>query len=307
MTRIASATQQQVLLQHALRNQHRLAIAQEQISSGKKAHRYDELVPDVQQALSVREARSQTDGYRDTVVRLGGTLTAYDFQLGAIADATRELKQSALEVVGHEEGTGFPQKLEQAFSMVVSALNARVGNTHIFGGSRTDQAPVTVSSLADLQALPSAADAFANDQNKRRAVIAEGTELEFGVLADEVGLQVMEAFRRIADFQTGPNGPIQGPLTAAQRTFLETELTMIEAAVQTVQAAQVKNGLNAKRLEVLDDQHAQAQVFLARLSADVEDVNLAEAISRLNQEQAALEASFQSLATLSRLSLLNFL
>ena len=119
--------------------------------------------------------------------------------------------------------------------------------------------------------------------------------------------EIFASFKRIADFDAGASGPLDGKLSAAQRSFLETEVGNIASAVQQIQNAQVKNGLAAKRLEVADSQHESTQIFLEGLISDIEDVDMAEAITRLNQDQVALQASFEALRTLGQLSLLNFL
>lgn len=139
-------------------------------------------------------------------------------------------------------------------------------------------------------------------------------QVEFGILADEVADEIMASMKRLAEFNTlspldgtlkdGDPGP---PPIPDQREFLIAELEKIESAVQKAQSAQTNNALVGNRLDSIDEQHATAQIFLEGLVSDIEDVDLAEAITRLNQDQTALQASFQVLGSLSRLSLLNFL
>ncbi|RMD86452.1 MAG: hypothetical protein D6807_09660, partial [Alphaproteobacteria bacterium] len=254
-----------------------------------------------------RQSREAVGTFRSTIQQVRQTVDAYDVQIGAVADAARSLQQAVVTAVGQEDTTGLMANLDQAFTIAVSALNTRINGNFIFGGARTDQPPVTVSTLSDLQALALSSDAFANDQTVRSAFIAEGTDIKFGQLADGVASEIFASFKRIADFDAGPSGPLSGKLTAAQRAFLETEIGNIESAVQQIQSAQVKNGLASNRLDVADAQHESTQLFLESLVSDIEDVNLAEAASRLNQDQVALQASFEALRTLGQLSLLNFL
>ncbi|MFQ5347392.1 MAG: flagellin [Rhodothalassiaceae bacterium] len=307
MTRISSFGQQGVLLQATLRNQEQLFRAQKQITTGKKASQFRELGSRVQEALNARQSREAVATFRSTIQQVRQTVDAYDVQIGAVADAARSLQQAVVTAVGQEDATGLMASLDQAFTIAVSALNTRINGNFIFGGARTDQPPVTVSTLSDLQALALSSDAFGNDQTIRSAFIAEGTDIKFGQLANGVASEIFASFKRIADFDAGPSGPLSGKLTAAQRAFLETEIGNIESAVQQIQSAQVKNGLASNRLDVADAQHESTQVFLESLVSDIEDVNLAEAVSRLNQDQVALQASFEALRTLGQLSLLNFL
>jgi len=308
MTRVSSFGQQSQLLLNALRNQERVALTQQQITTGKKANSFRDLTPEVQKALDARQALSGVFAFRETIQQVRQQIDSMALQLTAAVDSARELKQGMVTALGQQDATGLLTTLDQTFQRVVSALNTRSNGSHIFAGARTDQPPVTVSSLNDLQALGAAADAFNNDDNRRRAAIAEGVELEFGQLADEIGSEILQVVKDIADFSdTNPDGPLDGDLTPAQRSFLEGRIGDLESAIQTAQAVQADNGLNSNRLDVVDDQHASMEVFLQGLIGDVEDIDLAEAVTRLNQQQTTLEASFRAIGTLSRLSLLDFI
>ncbi len=307
MARISSFGQSSLLLQNTLRNQGRLFTSQQQITTGKKAHTFQEMSPKVQEAMSARQSQFNTKNFRETILSVRQNVDIYDVQLSTITDAIRDLKQATVTAVGQNDAAGYMSVLEQTFDLVSTALGTRLNGNFIFGGTRTDQSPLAINSLADLQALAVSDDAFVNDQKTKTALVADGIDLEFGQLADTVASDIMASLKRIADFSSGPSGPLTGDLTPAQRTFLEGEISLIEQAAQKAQASQTQNGLVSNRLDIIDDQHQTSLVFLEQLVSDIEDVNLAEAITRLQQDQTALEVSFQAISTLSRLSLLNFL
>jgi flagellar hook-associated protein 3 FlgL len=166
---------------------------------------------------------------------------------------------------------------------------------------------VTVSTIADLQALPAVADAFRNDDLRSQARIADNTDISYGILADEIGTNLLQSFRTIADYSTGPNGPLSGKLNQTQIDFLRTQLAGLDTAIERIQTAQIENGINQKRvseLSVTMEERADAvKVFIS----DIEDINPAEAITRFNADRSALEASFRVLGSLSQLSLTRFL
>jgi len=312
MAGISSAGQHSLLLQNTLRNQERLALTQEQITTGKKASDFQQLSPDVQKALDTRQALSGVEGFRSTIQTVQRQVDTMDLHLGASLDAARDLKQSVLDALGQQNGDGLNARLEETFDRVVGALNARVDGNFIFAGARTDQQPVTVSSVGELQALADAGEAFQNDDQRRRAVIAEGEELEFGQLADDVGQEILASIKRIADFNdnangNNPDGPLEGKLTDNQIDFLEAEFAKLETAIESTQNIQSENGITANRLSDTDERHSATENFLKEQIGEIEDVNLAEAVTRLNQQQTTLEASFRAIGTLSNLSLLDFL
>jgi len=312
MASISTAGQQSLLLQNTLRNQERLALTQEQITTGKKASDFKQLNPQVQDALDTRQALSGVESFRGTIETVQRRVQRMDLQLGETVKAGRDLKQSILDAAGRQNGDGLMTRLEETFDRAVGALNAEVDGNFIFGGARTDQRPVTVSSISDLQSLADAGEAFQNDDQARRAVIAEGEEIEFGQLADDVGQELLASIKRIADFNdnvngNNPDGPLEGQLTDNQIQFLEDELARLEKAIQSAQDAQVDNGITANRLSETDERHAATENFLKEQIGAIEDVDLAKAATRLNQQQTTLEASFRAIGTLQNLSLVDFL
>ncbi len=307
MTRIASFGQQSLLIQNTLRNQERLFQAQQQVTTGKRADNFAELSPDVQAALSARRSLAATDTFLKTIKSVQQIVDFYDVQMTAVTGAAEDLQDAIRTAIAQEDARGLISQLSQTLSSIVSALNSRINGVFLFGGSRTDQPPVTVQNLSDVVALASSSDAFANNGDKREAAIAEGITLQFGLVADEVAGPIMAVIKAIADFDAGAGGPLDGPINAAQRAFLESQLTALDSAIRTARNFQVTNGLNGNRLKDMEAQQGEAKVFLEGLVSDVEDVDMAEAISRLNQNQIALEASFRAIGTLSRVTLLNFL
>lgn len=307
VARISTFSQHQLMLANTLRNQSRVATAQEQIASGKKAGEYRELSPDVARAAAARESFAQIESFKSTVDRVSGRVDVYDRALSTVADTARDLRRTILDALGQNDAAALNVNVESAFETVAGTLNTVFDGQYIFAGANTDRPPMTVTDIAGLQALATPADAFANDAIKAQARVEESVTLDYGVLADETAGDLVAAIRRIADFNTGPDGPFDGELTQVQRDYLQTELFNLEQAIDAAHGVQIDNGLNARRLEDLAVRHADQAVFLETLIGGIEDVDMAEAISRLNRDQTALEASYQAFATLNRMSLLNFL
>ena len=67
------------------------------------------------------------------------------------------------------------------------------------------------------------------------------------------------------------------------------------------------NGIRLSLLEATQRHHEEQMTFTKTFITEIEDVDIAEAITRLNQDQLALESSMGVMAQISRLSLLDFL
>ena len=101
--------------------------------------------------------------------------------------------------------------------------------------------------------------------------------------------------------EQNPNDP------GAQKTFLIAELAAVTAAFDTLNQATAQNGVNQATLEDTQDRQEKSLTFVRIFISDIEDVNVVEAISRLNLDQLALDASFQVFSRLTRLTLVDFL
>ena len=96
-------------------------------------------------------------------------------------------------------------------------------------------------------------------------------------------------------------------MTQEDQDFLVGEIANLEQLIDNISGVRGENGLNQKTLDDTQDalslQIEQTKVFIS----NIEDVDAAEAIANLNQRNFALEASYNVLSQVNRLSLLNFL
>ncbi|MCH8685479.1 flagellin [Pedomonas mirosovicensis] len=307
MTRVASYSHNQSLLQGLLRNQSDLYKVQQQINTGKKAEDYRGIAPQASTVVSARAALARTQAYKETADEVGQTLSLIDLQLGSMLDNAESLKQSILEALAMGDGQGFDQILDSNFQMIASSLNTKIGNSYLFSGSKTDTQPFSITSLEDLAALPSAADAFANDQNKGSVRVTDTFTMQYGVLADEAAGPLMEAIKSLKEFNDGPMGPINGPLTDDQKAFLESQISVLDGAIDTMRGIQTANGLRQSQIKDVTGQLDDQRIYFETFVSGIEDVDMGEAITRFLNDQSALQASYQVTSMLSQLNLSKFL
>lgn len=307
MTRVSSFGHNQSLINNLLANQAKLVKAEQQISDGKKATAYSGLGRDISSLLSAKTVKAQTDNNLETTNSVLDKLAFNELYLTNMHDQTESLRSALLDGFSAEEFSAFDEVLEQTFNTVVNSLNAQLGGVYLFGGTRSDAEPITVDTIANLVALPTVADAFQNSNIKPKARVDAGVTVEFGMLAEDVGTEVMASLKRIAEYHAGAFGPLDGPITPAQRTFLEGELTNLEATLRDITGSQVENGIRTNKMEELRDRHEVANVVLAQFISNIEDVDITEAVTRMQQNQLALQASLSVLGQLSQLTLLDYI
>lgn len=306
MVRVSSFGQQQLLIRSIMNNQQKLFDGQRQIATGKKTDEYRGLAGETGTVLGARSFKSRVDTYQQTIATIRGKLDANDVQLEGVLGAMDKLKETIQTTLANGQAEGFSEMLGQTFKFVVNSLNTNFDGTYLFSGAKTGSQPVNVADLPELAGLGSVAEAFDNGNVAFEARIADGVDLEFGLLADDVAGGIFQEMLDLYDFDENTE-ELQGELSQAQFTFLQGQLASIDTAIDNLRQIHVSNGLAYERLEVVDDQHADTAVFLETFISDLEDVDIAEAVTRLNNDQIALEASYRAIGSLSQLSLLNFL
>lgn len=321
MTRIATFGQAQMLLQDVLRNEQRVFEGGRKVSNGTNSRDYKGIARDVNTLSGTKSLLAGTDGYMKDNTEVMRRLELYNLNLEGLRNLAQGLRDDTLSAVNGNTGVAYRNKIDDYFSTSVSMLESKDNGRYIFSGSRTDTSPLltTVQTPAGLGALTlditaNKATVFANNGIKQTAQLDSSLTMTYGVLAEDATDQLMEGFRRLMRFDNGTenfgfttSGPFAVPMTEDQRNFLIGEVGRLNAIIDDIDAAQATNGVHMRTLEDAQDRLTADRVFLVKFKADIEDADMGVAISRLSQDQVALEASFRMLAQLSRLSLLDFL
>jgi len=307
MTRVSTFGHNQSLISELLRNQSQMYTDQQQVNTGKKSNDYKGMAGQTTTLLGAKTLQTRINQYTSAGSQIGNVMDIYDNSIGVLDTVTSDLKGTLDQALANDEVYGFGESLSQSINSAITALNTQVNGKYIFSGTKTDVPTVGIQSLSDLQSLPTAADAFQNNQQKSTAQIDDGVGMQYGILGNDVAGPLMDVMKALADFNAGPNGPIDGKLTNTQRTFIQTQLNNIETARQTIVSSQVENGVRQNRLADVMNQHKTTGNVVTGLISDIEDVDMATAVTNLSNDQTALQASYQIMAKISQLSLLNFL
>jgi flagellar hook-associated protein 3 FlgL len=305
MTRVASFAQSELLLASSLKRQASLFEAQSQVSSGKKSRTYAGYSPRVSALTGARAAQATADSHVRVNKQLTTRLDVTDQQLTRLLESAQSVKQSVQTALANNQASGFATGLDADLKIAVSALNTEFDGQYLFAGARGSQPPVKVQQLSDLLPLASGQAAFRNDTIKSSVQVSDGVDLQFGQLADEIAAPLMESLRRLAQLNNAT--PVNGVLSTSQQTALQSELSALTAAISNIQGQQSALGIASNQVSKYTTAAQNRSDDLKGFVSDIEDVNLAEAISRLNSDRTALEASYKVTADLSRLSLLNFI
>lgn len=301
--RISTQAASQSALMDLMRAQREAFNAREQLATGRKAPDLKGYGNSAEAIISARSAQVRVDNYVSANTRLGNRLEVQDLAYRELSDSVSELR----ETLTTSDGTFLMNKVQESFDRAVIALNTRFNGSHVFAGVRTDAQPMTVSTIGQLQALADPMDAFNNASRRQSTQIDDNLAVDVNATASEVAGDLMGVFRRLADFNDGPDGPFNGPMTAAQQAFIQAEIANVIAAFERVNEAMGENGARQARVEASIRGHEARADYLTRMLADLEDADMAQAATRLTQAQTAVEVSAATFSILNQASLLPFL
>jgi flagellar hook-associated protein 3 FlgL len=220
------------------------------------------------------------------------------------------LQQAISDALANNDATTLPTQAQSILDQATQILNSTDANgNYIYGGDKNKTPPVTISTMAQLVALPSVSGAFANGTQKQSVQVGSGQTVQIGVLASDVGTKLLQTLKEIGTFDAGPTGNFAGSttLTSAQNDFLTSELPKAVATDTELNTATAANGYVYNSLkDAVTNQTTLSNLYQGFVSS-IQNVDPATAITQLNANQTALQAALHVTSQLGQISLLNYL
>ncbi|GGO96927.1 flagellar hook-associated protein 3 FlgL [Stakelama pacifica] len=298
--RVATIPLQKTTMDAIRRSQEALADTQAQLSTGKKAPDIASLGTEAVRTLSAHSMLARQEAQGDTAKRLGTTLSLYDANISTIEDEGMSLSKRILTAIGSGDAAGLNEAIDSAFSLMRSALNGQEGGVPLFGGG-SSQPPFKPEKIADLIGIDPA-DAFTNGTARASARVGDRLDVQYGVLANEVGTDMVKAFQSLAAI-----GPFDQKLTDAQSAALKSAQAELETGITTVRKYNADNGRRQAQAETLVTRADERSLVLNDVIARNEDADLGQVAMDLAQQQTMLRASYSVFSQLNSMSLVDYL
>jgi flagellar hook-associated protein 3 FlgL len=306
--RVANNVQAQFLLSQINNANAQLNESQAQIASGKVASDYAGYGDKTATLEAARSAANRAEAYKAATQLASNQADLQDTQLTTLSNLAGQLRQALTTASANNDGSSLMSSVQSIFDQALQVLNSKDANgNYLFGGDKNDTAPVTVSTLADLEALPSASAAFVNGTVPASVNVADGQSMTVGVLASDAGTQLMQAIKDVADFNASASGPFSGTLTGAQASFVSSEIPTATTAASSVTNVLSVNGDTYNSLKDAISHQDTLSTLYKNFTSDIEDVDMPTAITKFNLNQTALQAALQVTSQLNNVTLLNYL
>lgn len=303
--RIGTASSTQMMLSRIQKAEIAVDTANRQVSTGNVSDTYSGYGDKTAVMEIARSATEHADANIAAAQQAASRLDLQDTQLSQLSSIADQVRQTLTSGAANQDATALMNQMDGFFAQATEILNAKDSSGYIFGGDKNQTPPLTVSTLSDLAALPSVASAFANGNIKTTMRIGDTQTIQVGVLASDIGTQLMSLFQQVAQFNAGT--PFSAATTPAQQTFLESTIQTATNATEGINQVSAVNGISYQMTQnTMTRLQATSSVYKSFVS-NIQNVDMPTALSQLNQDQIALQASFQVTSTLNKLSLLNYL
>jgi len=308
MTRVTNLLQSQLMLAQLQRTQAQSFQTERQIATGKVAEYFKDLAQDTGTLMSAKALQERTSQYQGTIQFMIGRLDIQNVHLEEVSSAADDLRQTVLEAVSTNKGMGLMDQVEIIFDSVVGVLNTKVDGKYIYGGTRTDVPPVNIDDISQLIAAASVDDVFDNNDLKQSNRIDDNVVIEHSFLANDIARDLFDAIKTIAEYDANVvTGPFGADLTAPQAAFLQGEVAGLATIFEDLTQVVAQNGRIHERVMSMVERHDAMELYVGGFIADIEEVDLNEAVVRLNRDQLATEATIRMISSLSDLTLLDFI
>lgn len=279
------------MLWNLSRSQARLDRLQDQMSSGQRIRRPSDDPAGVAVVLRLDSTAVQTAQYRENIDDARAWLDATDRALNSVSTSIQRATELGLEAANGtltpENREAIAAELRALLEHVATTGNSSISGQYIFSGQKTRTAAFDTSTIPPT---------FQGDTGAIVRAIDDNVTVAINVTGDVAIQPALDALYQ-AYSAVSANDP------AAIRSALDT----LDAAHTAVLTSLAEVGARANRLDAQSERLADLQLSVAKHRSDVQDVDLAQAVSEYALQETVYRAALASGARAIQPSLIDYL
>ena len=264
----------------------------EEVSASKKLLRPSDNPADVRTAVGLYDTLAQLNQFGRNIDTATSKLSAMDGALSSAGELIQRANELAVEgangTLSPSDRKSMGTEVSQLTEAMAQAANAKVGNSYIFSGFKTDTPAYQVTG-------PGQVGAYQGDNGVVIARVGPSSTMQISMAGNSV-------------FQSGIDAltQLQTDLSGGQAVQAST-ITQISNALQDLSQAQATVGARENRMT--DAQNTQQNLVTSNqaLLSGLQDVNMPAAITALTQAQTTYQASLAVTAKVMQTSLIDYL
>lgn len=311
----------------------KLNTVQAQASSGKKGFMLSDLGGSGSvSALGYRNGMNMVGTYIANLNVVKTRVTTMDKAMQNVADSARDTLTTLRKQIQSNEPFNDMNKAESAEGLrnILAKLNIKLNDRYLFSGSDIENPPMSDPSALNSNISSTISTLMAGTPTKDDVIAAlrgvagndlgfstgslssdavtfradDGRDIDYTVRAHNDGFS--DILRGMAVISNMPT-----PTTDAEKekywTVVNAAMDLLDQGARTIDSTQGKLGNQSKTITNLIATHEDMRLTMETYIGSVEDVDIADASTRLQQLQAQLQISYNITSSMKDLSLVNFI
>ncbi len=279
-------------------NQARVAVLQNQLSTGKRVSSPGDDPVAVGRALNIRSDQMTNDAWKENIQDGLGWLQTTDASL----DNMTKIIQRANELTVQGGNGTLSTEARALLSKEVLALrdqvaeigNATLGGRFLFGGTATTTAPFDPT-------VPGPVLPYNTGQLNRE--VGQGQVIGINTTGD----RLVDPPGATPDLFVTLTNVSNALLSSNLQALSTTSLTELKSHLENINSLRGEVGAKINRMELTADRYALNDISRAQTSSDIEDVDVAQAITDLKSRESLLRSSMAVGGRVIQPSLVDFL
>jgi len=311
--RTSESSSYRTLLQFLNLNTSRLQEAQVAVASGKKLSRPSDNPAGVAPMLMAKTQLQSTDLFIKNATAAQDRLKTQDTQLShadsLLARAIEITVASGNGAYGANERAGLADEIKDIKAGMLAVSNNQMNGKYSYAGYKDNVAPFATNPAYDPITDPRPV-LYSGDNGVTQLEIAPAEQMAVNFpgnaifLGDENGDGSVDA-GQVDIFATLTN--LESALRANDQTGAAAQFSNLNQAQNQIGVYQSKTGNAMNRLDRTISDMEDLQIDLKGVVSRFEDVDVAEAITQMTQQEQALQAAMSVTGRISKLSILNYM
>ena len=308
----------------------KIGSTQEQTITGMKSGSFGGLGTAALGSLSLRGQLASIDAYKAGIEQVIPRTQVMNDSMLKIAQVARDM---VAEAAKYPRNDAVPVSLvnemaRNAMGIVQQQLNSQIGGRYLFAGTDVGTGPMADPQAIGTSLQPFLAD-FAAGNIDADAVLAgvngitgtaagysaalgttgavtvradENYDIDYTILADAPGFQdVMRGLSILQNIELTPGNREEF------WNLVDRATALIDKGARGVDHESAKLGAKMKIMDDVLVRHEQSAGIAQRFLGNIEEVDIADAITRLQTLQTQLQAAYETMGMLRQMSLVNYL
>jgi flagellar hook-associated protein 3 FlgL len=311
MTRISTASENNLTLYYMQLNQSSEQNLNAEISTGYSAQTYSQIAPQAAQLENYRAEVAQQQSYINTITTASTTMQTMALSLQQILNQVQSFTSTVANTAYSTQPPTIQQQAKGLLQQVAGYLNTQDGSTFIFAGTNTSTPPVDITNLPQGAAAsltspvggpPSSGGYYQGGPINSPVQIDAQVSVSYSVTADN---PAFENIIRVLNF-IAQSGAFSST-SAADQANVALAGQMLTNASQQLTGITGNLALQQAQMTTAETLHQSTLTIAKNGINNIDAVNQATAITQLQSLETQIQASYSATSAIQKLSLVNFM